>query len=188
MINLLAPTPIGFIKQQAHAGIQYEAPLSGGGSLTPRFDVTYQGPQNGSNSAAAAGSPTALYGQVAGFTVANAHLEWRNAKKDLSARLEATNLFNKYYFYSKFDLSSSRGNHHRLARAAVWLGADREEELLIPEGKFGRVTRSGSPETTKGGHPVALFLAADFADLPGACQAGYPSPSAAIAFSLRMRS
>ena len=109
VINLLAPTPIGFIKQQAHAGIQYEAPLSNGGSLTPRFDVTYQGPQNGSNSATVAGTPTALYGQVASFTVANAHLEWRNAKKDLSARLEATNLFNKYYFYSKFDLSSLAG-------------------------------------------------------------------------------
>jgi iron complex outermembrane receptor protein len=109
VINLLSPVPIGFIKQQAHAGIQYEVPLSTGGSLTPRFDVTYQGPQNGSNSAAAAGSPSALYGQVASFTVANAHLEWRNAKKDLSARLEATNLFNKYYFYSKFDLSALAG-------------------------------------------------------------------------------
>ena len=73
--------------------------------MTPRFDVNYQGPQNGSNPAAAAGSPSALYGQVASFTVANAHLEWRNAKNDLSARLEATNLFNKYYFYSKFDLT-----------------------------------------------------------------------------------
>ena len=39
--------------------------------------------------------------------MANAHLEWRNAKKDLSARLEATNLFNKYYFYSKFDLTGA---------------------------------------------------------------------------------
>jgi iron complex outermembrane receptor protein len=109
VIDLLSPTPIGFIKQQAHAGIQYEVPLSGGSSLTPRFDVTYQGPQTGSNTAATAGSPSALYGQVASFTVANAHLEWRNAKKDLSARLEATHLFNKYYFYSKFDLSALAG-------------------------------------------------------------------------------
>ena len=99
MINLLSPTPIGFIKQQAHAGIQYEIHLTGGGSLTPRLDAAYQGPQNGSNLAAAAGSPSALYGQVAGFTVANAHLEWRNAKKDLAATLEVTNLTNKYYFY-----------------------------------------------------------------------------------------
>jgi iron complex outermembrane receptor protein len=109
VINLLSGTPIGFIKQQAHAGIQYTVPLSGGGSVTPRIDVNYQGPQNGSNTAAAPGSPSALYGQVASFTVANAHLEWRNAKNDLSARLEATNLFNKYYFYSKFDLSSLAG-------------------------------------------------------------------------------
>ena len=107
VINLLSRTPIGFIKQQAHAGIQYSVPLSGGGSLTPRFDVNYQGPQTGSNQAAAAGSPSALYGQVARFTVVNAHLEWRNAKNNLSARLEATNLFNKYYFYSKFDLTGA---------------------------------------------------------------------------------
>jgi iron complex outermembrane receptor protein len=107
VINLLSGTPIGFIKQQAHAGIQYSVPLSGGGSLTPRVDVTYQGPQTGSNQAAAPGSPSALYGQVASFTVANAHLEWRNAKKDLSAKLEVTNLFNKYYFYSKFDLTGA---------------------------------------------------------------------------------
>ncbi len=138
VINLLSATPIGFIKQQAHAGIQYEVPLSGGGSLTPRFDVTYQGPQNGSNSATVAGTPTALYGQVASFTVANAHLEWRNAKKDLSARLEATNLFNKYYFYSKFDLSGLAGTITRLARAAVWLGTDREEELLIRDYDWSR--------------------------------------------------
>ena len=107
VIDLLAPTPIGFIKQQAHAGVQYEFHLAGGGSLTPRFDAAYQGPQNGSNLAAAPGSPSALYGQVSGFTVANAHLEWRNAKKDLAATLEVTNLFNKYYFYSKFDLTGA---------------------------------------------------------------------------------
>jgi iron complex outermembrane recepter protein len=107
VINLLSGTPIGFIKEQAHAGIQYGFNLSGGGTITPRLDVNYQGPQNGSNQAAAAGSPSALYGQVAGFTVANAHLEWRNAKKDLAATLEVTNLTNKYYYFSKFDLTGA---------------------------------------------------------------------------------
>jgi iron complex outermembrane receptor protein len=107
VINLLAPTPIGFIKEQAHAGIQYEFHMNGGSSLTPRFDAAYQGPQNGSNLAAAPGSPSALYGQVSGFTTANLHLTWRNAKKDLEATAEVTNLFNKYYFYSKFDLTGA---------------------------------------------------------------------------------
>ena len=132
VIDLLSSTPIGFIKEQAHAGIQYEIHLGSGGTITPRFDATYQGPQNGSNLAAAAGSPSALYGQVAGFTVANAHLEWKNAKKDLTATLEATNITNKYYFYSKFDLTGAGArNHHRLAGGAARLGADSQEDLLI---------------------------------------------------------
>jgi iron complex outermembrane receptor protein len=44
---------------------------------------------------------------VSGFTVVNAHLTLRNAKQNLEATLEATNLFNKYYFYSKFDLTGA---------------------------------------------------------------------------------
>jgi iron complex outermembrane recepter protein len=109
IIHLLSPVPIGFIKDQLHAGLQYEFGLPGGTSLTPRLDANYQGAQGGSNTAAAAGSPSALYGQVPGFTVVNAHLTWRNQKQDLETTLEATNLFNRYYFYSKFDLSSLAG-------------------------------------------------------------------------------
>ncbi len=107
VISLLSGTPIGFIKQVGHAGIQYEIPLSGGGTLTPRFDAVYQGPQNGSNSAATPGSPSALYGEVGGFTVCNVHLTWANAKKNLQATFEVTNLFNRYYFTSKFDLTGA---------------------------------------------------------------------------------
>jgi iron complex outermembrane recepter protein len=107
VIDLLSPTPLGFIKEQAHGGIQYEFNVFTGSTLTPRFDLTYQGPQAGSNLAPAPGSPSAVYGQVAGFTVLNAHLSWRNAKKDLEATLEVTNLTNRYYFYSKFDLTGA---------------------------------------------------------------------------------
>ena len=42
---------------------------------------------------------------AAAYTVANAHLEWKNAEEGPEATLEATNIFNKYYFYSKFDLT-----------------------------------------------------------------------------------
>ena len=109
VISLLAPTPIGFIKEQAHAGVQYEFHLSssGGSTMTPRLDMTYQGPQNGSNLAPAPGSPSALYGQVSGFTVVNAHLQWTNAKKDLSGIFEVSNIFNRYFYYSKFDLTGA---------------------------------------------------------------------------------
>ncbi len=110
VISVLTPTPLGFIKEQSHAGIQYEFHASGGSSVTPRFDAAYQGPQTATaNLAAAPGSASAIYGQVGGFTVANAHLTWRNAKKDLETTLEVTNVFNHYYFYSKFDLSSLAG-------------------------------------------------------------------------------
>ncbi|HVN44432.1 MAG TPA: TonB-dependent receptor [Steroidobacteraceae bacterium] len=107
VINQLSGTPIGFIKEQGHVGIQYEFRLGNGGSITPRFDAAYQGPQTGSNTAAAPGSPSAIYGQVGGFTVANARLTWTNAKKDLQSTFEVTNLFNHYYFYSKFDLTGA---------------------------------------------------------------------------------
>ncbi|TLY76584.1 MAG: TonB-dependent receptor, partial [Gammaproteobacteria bacterium] len=108
VINLLSSTPIGFIKEQAHAGIQYEFHLSNNGSsLTPRFDVTYQGAAPGSNLRAGAGTPSDIYGRVSGFTVANAHLTLRNAKKNLEATLEVTNVLNRYYFYSKFDLTGA---------------------------------------------------------------------------------
>ena len=107
VINLLAGTPIGFIREQGHAGIQYAFELGNGSSITPRFDITYQGPQNGSNTRPAPGSPSQLYGEVGGFSVANANITWRNSKKDLEATLQATNLFNHYYFYSKFDLTGA---------------------------------------------------------------------------------
>jgi iron complex outermembrane recepter protein len=107
IIDKLAGTPIGFIQQQGHVGVQYEFRLGNGSTLTPRFDAAYQGPQNGSNTAPAPGSPSDIYGRVGGFTVANARLIWTNPKKDLQTTLEATNLFNHYYYYGKFDLTGA---------------------------------------------------------------------------------
>src|SRR4029077_6304713 len=93
IIAELSGTHIVFIKEQGHVGIQYEFHLGNGSTLTPRFDAAYQGPQNGSNTAPAPGSPSEVYGRVGGFTVANARLIWTNPKKDLQATLEATNIF-----------------------------------------------------------------------------------------------
>jgi iron complex outermembrane recepter protein len=107
VISLLAPTPIGFTKEQYHAGVQYQIPLAGAGTLTPRLDVVYTGPSVGADLAAAPGSPSAIYGQNQGYTVANFNMTWANVKKDLQATLEVSNLFNKYYFYSKFDLTGA---------------------------------------------------------------------------------
>ena len=55
----------------------------------------------------APGSPGALYGQLAGYTLANARLTWANADKDLTVALEVTNLTTKYYYYAKFDLTGA---------------------------------------------------------------------------------
>ena len=107
VIDQLAGTPIGFIQQQGHVGIQYEFRLGNGSTLTPRFDAAYQGPQNGTNNSPVPGSPSDLYGRVGGFTVANARLIWTNPKKDLQTTLEATNVFNHYYYYGKFDLTGA---------------------------------------------------------------------------------
>ena len=107
VISLLSSNPLGFIQQMGHVGIQYQFALGNGSTLTPRFDMTYQGRQSGANTAPVPGSPSALYGQIPGYGVANAHLTWVNSKKNLEATLAATNLFNRYYFYSKFDLTGA---------------------------------------------------------------------------------
>ncbi len=107
VIGQLSDTPLGFTKEQGHLGAQYQFPLDGSGTLTPRFDVTYLGPQVGSNTAPAPGSPSAVFGQLGGYTLLNARLTWRNAKGDLETTLEGTNLTNHYYFYSKFDLTGA---------------------------------------------------------------------------------
>ena len=107
VIDQLSDTPIGFMKEQGHLGAQYQIPLGGHGSLTPRFDVTYLGPLAGANTAPAPGSASAIYGQIGGYTLLNARLTWRNAKGDLETTLEGLNLTNHYYFYSKFDLTGA---------------------------------------------------------------------------------
>jgi iron complex outermembrane receptor protein len=107
VIDQLSDTPIGVMKEQGHLGAQYQIPLGGNGSLTPRFDVTYLGPLAGANTAPAPGSASAIYGQIGGYTLLNARLTWRNAKGDLETTLEGLNLTNHYYFYSKFDLTGA---------------------------------------------------------------------------------
>lgn len=107
VIGLLSQTPRGLIKWKWSAGIQYRAELGNAGSLTPRFDIGYQDGLAGGDRAPAAGSPSELFGQIPSFTLANARLTWRNADEDVEVGLEVTNLFDKYYFVSKFDLTGA---------------------------------------------------------------------------------
>jgi iron complex outermembrane receptor protein len=80
-------------------GIQYEADLGRAGSLTPRFDASYQSdiyssPANRSSN------------RMESYTLANARLTWRNADEDLDVSLEVTNLFDEYYLQTVNDQSA----------------------------------------------------------------------------------
>jgi len=105
VIGLIEARPPGMMKWKWSAGVQYEADLGASGTLTPRIDVNYQGDMIGNVLRPTAGSPAALFGQLEAFTLANARLTWRNRKEDLDIALEVTNIFDKYYFVSKFDLT-----------------------------------------------------------------------------------
>ena len=80
-------------------GVQYEIPAGDKGSLTPRLDASYQssvftnavnGPANAINA----------------YTIFNGRLTWRSAVDNWETSLEVTNLANKYYKLTVFDLSS----------------------------------------------------------------------------------
>ena len=86
-------------------GIQYEADLGGSGKVIPRLDVTRQNELQGNVLRQPAGSPSDRLGRVPGYTLANARVTWRNADEDLDISLEVSNLFDKYYFLNKFDLT-----------------------------------------------------------------------------------
>jgi iron complex outermembrane recepter protein len=95
---------------QWNLGAQYEIDLGSSGTLTPRIDVNRQNRLVGNLLAATPGSASDVFGRVPGYTLANARLTMRTADKDLDISLEVTNLFNKYYFPSKFDLSTLAGS------------------------------------------------------------------------------
>ncbi len=81
-------------------GVQYEIPVGEkGGSLTPRLDAAYQ---SGVFTNAVNGPANAINA----YTILNGRLTWRAPANDWQASLEVTNLANKYYKLTVFDLSS----------------------------------------------------------------------------------
>jgi iron complex outermembrane receptor protein len=77
-------------------GAQYKIDLGSTGSLTPRFDASYQ-------SEVFTVSANRSSNRIDGYTVANARLTWRNAGEDLDVSFEVTNLFDKYYLLTLYD-------------------------------------------------------------------------------------
>ncbi|MEO6041259.1 MAG: TonB-dependent receptor [Croceibacterium sp.] len=82
-------------------GAQYEIPLGSYGSLTPRVDAAFQ--DKIYTGFKYAGVPQ----YIDSYTLLNGRLTWQNADKDLSASLEVTNLTDKYYYVTLFDLRAA---------------------------------------------------------------------------------
>lgn len=107
LVSQLVSPPRGVSKSQWSVGVQYEADLDRLGTITPRFDIARQGAVAGTATRPAAGSPSAAFATADAYTLAGARLTWKNVEKDVELSFEVTNLFNKYYFLSKFDLTGA---------------------------------------------------------------------------------
>jgi iron complex outermembrane recepter protein len=89
-------------KWKLSGGIQYEVPVQNIGSITPRFDIAYQGRLYTN----AVNGPNNL---IPGYALANARLTWRDDDNKWQASFEVTNLFDKYYNLTIFDLAGVSG-------------------------------------------------------------------------------
>ncbi len=83
-------------------GAQYEFPVGDKGSLTPRIDAAYQ-------SAIYTNAINGPLNRINGYTTANARLTWRAAEGGWEAAVEVTNLTNKLYYVTTFDLTGAGG-------------------------------------------------------------------------------
>jgi iron complex outermembrane receptor protein len=110
-------TAPGTIKSKWSVGIQYEIPFANG-SLTPRLDASHQGEFY-------TNVITAASNRVDAYTMANARVTWRNADGKWEAAVLASNLFDKLYYVSVFDLLSSSGSKYGTP------GAPREFQVQV---------------------------------------------------------
>jgi iron complex outermembrane recepter protein len=90
-------------KTKWSVGTQYEWALGGKGTLTPRLDLTHQSSQfsNPINDP--------LWNEIDAYSVLNARLTWRNADATWQAALNVTNVTDKLYYLTLFDLHDSAG-------------------------------------------------------------------------------
>lgn len=82
-------------------GAQYQWEVPGFGSITPRVDATYQ------DKIYSGFTYNNVPQFIDAYTLVNARLTWQNEDKDLSVSLEGTNLFDKYYYVTLFDLRAA---------------------------------------------------------------------------------
>jgi hypothetical protein len=75
------------------------------GSLTPRVDASYQSKVYTGFKYPA--GPNGVPQFIGAYTLVNARVTWQNPNHDLSVSFEATNLTNKYYYVTLFDLRAA---------------------------------------------------------------------------------
>jgi iron complex outermembrane recepter protein len=90
-------------KYKASAGAQYEFRLADAGTLVPRLDVSYQSSQftNPINDP--------VWNQIDGYTVLNGKITWTDKSGNWQTSLAVTNLTDKLYYLTLFDLHTSTG-------------------------------------------------------------------------------
>jgi iron complex outermembrane receptor protein len=100
---------------KASIGLQYEFGLgTGKGTFTPRIDVSYTDQVYGN----AVNADTNL---IPGYTLVNARLTWRSVDDAWQVALEGTNLADKYYYVTLFDLWGPAGYiHGQPSRPREW--------------------------------------------------------------------
>ncbi len=112
----VVPTdPPAVPKWKLNVGMQYEADLGGSGSITPRLDLAYQAKQY-TGPSVIAGVRSLNF--LPSFTTLNGRLTWRNEEKDVSVSLEVTNITNKYYYLSRFNLLGAGAGFDKALPAA----------------------------------------------------------------------
>jgi iron complex outermembrane recepter protein len=95
-------TAPGTIEDKFSISAQYDFVMGSGATLTPRFDYSFQGGSN-TNAIPTAGN------RVNGYHLGNVRLTWKSAQGDWQVAALGTNIFDKYYFNSVFDLTTLGG-------------------------------------------------------------------------------
>jgi iron complex outermembrane recepter protein len=90
--------PTGQPKLKANIGVAYEFPIPGGSRITPRLDATYQSKVFSDD---VNNTPDAI---IASRTLLNGRIQWESADGKWSVAGLGTNLTNKEYYISLFDL------------------------------------------------------------------------------------
>jgi iron complex outermembrane receptor protein len=89
---------------KASVGLQYEFGLGKHGSITPRLDVAYTDQVY----SAAVNAPTNL---IDAYTLENVRVTWRSEDEAWRVALEGTNIADKYYYLTIFDLSRNAAGY-----------------------------------------------------------------------------